>query len=280
MVGHTVRILALSAALLGVGGHSVSAQSVPYITLASTTSTDNSGLFSHILPLFEAAKGIAVRVVAVGTGQAIRLAERGDADVLLVHHRPSEENFVAQGHGIKRYNLMFNDFVVVGPANDPARVSESAEATGAFMSISDRRAVFASRGDNSGTHEVELALWQKIDVDASKASGTWYREVGAGMGATLNIAAGMDAYTLVDRATWMSFENKGAHKILFQGDPVLLNQYGVIAVSPRRHPHTKAGLADQFISWLISDVGQQAISNFTISGQPVFTPNALRTPAR
>ena len=280
MVGHTVRILALSAALLGVGGHSVSAQSVPYITLASTTSTDNSGLFSHILPLFEAAKGIAVRVVAVGTGQAIRLAERGDADVLLVHHRPSEENFVAQGHGIKRYNLMFNDFVVVGPEDDPARISEFAKATGAFMSISDRRAVFASRGDNSGTHEVELALWQKIDVDASKASGTWYREVGAGMGATLNIAAGMDAYTLVDRATRMSFENKGAHKILFQGDPVLLNQYGVIAVSPRRHPHIKAGLADEFIRWLISDEGQRSISNFTIAGQPVFKPNASRTPTR
>ena len=276
----TFRILVLTAALLGAGGHCVSAQSVPYITLASTTSTDNSGLFNHILPMFEAAKGISVRVVAVGTGQAIRLAERGDADVLLVHHRPSEEDFVAKGYGIKRYDLMFNDFVVVGPAEDPAEISATAKATEAFTSISDRRKVFASRGDNSGTHKVELSLWQKIHVDVFKERGSWYREVGAGMGATLNIAAGMNAYTLVDRATWMSFKNKGAHKILFQGDPVLFNQYGVIAVSPSRHPHIKAGLADQFIGWLISDKGQRAISSFTIAGQPVFTPNASRTPTR
>ena len=280
MVRETIRILTLSSALLVLGGHSVSAQSVPYITLASTTSTDNSGLFSHILPLFEAAKGIAVRVVAVGTGQAIRLAERGDADVLLVHHRPSEENFVEKGYGIKRYDLMFNDFVVVGPEADPARISGAARVTGAFTLISDSRTVFASRGDNSGTHKVELSLWQKIHVDVSEASGGWYREVGAGMGATLNIAAGMNAYTLVDRATWMSFKNKGAHKILFQGDPILFNQYGVIAVSPRRHPHIKADLADQFIGWLISDRGQRAILNFTIAGQPVFTPNATRIPSR
>jgi len=280
LVRETVRILALSSALLGVGGHSVSAQTVPYITLASTTSTENSGFFSHILPVFETAKGISVRVVAVGTGQAIRLAERGDADVLLVHHKPSEENFVEKGYGIKRYDLMFNDFVVVGPEDDPARISGAAKVTGAFALISDRRAVFASRGDNSGTHKAELSLWQKIQVNVSKVSGTWYREVGAGMGATLNIAAGMNAYTLVDRATWMSFKNKGAHKILFQGDPVLFNQYGVIAVSPRRHPHIKAGLADEFIRWLISDEGQRSISNFTIAGQPVFKPNASRTPTR
>ena len=276
----TVGILFLTAAILGIGGKSASAQSMPSITLASTTSTDNSGLFSHILPLFEAASGISVRVVAVGTGQAIRLAERGDADVLLVHHRPSEEKFVAQGYGLKRYNLMFNDFVIVGPADDPAEIARAAKATGAFMSISDHRAIFVSRGDNSGTHKMELSLWEKNQVDVSKASGTWYREVGAGMGATLNIAAGMNAYTLVDRATWSSFKNKSAHKILFQGDPILFNQYGVIAVSPRRHPHIKADLADQFIGWLISDKGQRAILNFTIQGQSVFTPNASKIPLR
>ena len=276
----TVGILFLTAALLGIGGKSASTQPMPYITLASTTSTDNSGLFSHILPLFEAASGISVRVVAVGTGQAIRLAERGDADVLLVHHRPSEEEFVAQGYGLKRYNLMFNDFVIVGPADDPAEIAGAAKATEAFMSISERRAVFASRGDNSGTHKLELSLWEKNQLDVSKVSGTWYREVGAGMGATLNIAAGMDAYTLVDRATWSSFKNKAALKILFQGDPILFNQYGVIAVSPRRHPHIKADLADQFIGWLISDKGQRAIVNFTIAGQSVFTPNASKIPLR
>ena len=276
----TVGILFLTAAILGIGGKSVSAQSTPYITLASTTSTDNSGFFSHILPLFEAASGISVRVVAVGTGQAIRLAERGDADVLLVHHRPSEEKFVAQGYGLKRYNLMFNDFVIVGPADDPAEIAGAAKATGAFMSISEHRAVFASRGDNSGTHKLELSLWEKNQLDVSKVSGTWYREVGAGMGATLNIAVGMNAYTLVDRATWSSFKNKAAHKILFQGDPILFNQYGVIAVSPRRHPHIKADLADQFIGWLISDKGQRAILNFTIEGQSVFTPNASKIPLR
>ena len=276
----TVGILFLAAALLGIGGKSASAQSMPYITLASTTSTDNSGLFSHILPLFEAASGISVRVVAVGTGQAIRLAERGDADVLLVHHRPSEEKFVAQGYGLKRYNLMFNDFVIVGPADDPAEIAGAAKATEALMLISERRAVFASRGDNSGTHKMELSLWEKNQVDVSMVSGTWYREVGAGMGATLNIAAGMNAYTLVDRATWSSFKNKAAHKILFQGDPILFNQYGVIAVSPQRHPHIKADLADQFIGWLISDKGQRAILNFTIEGQSVFTPNASKIPLR
>ena len=276
----TVGILFLAAALLGIGGKSASAQSMPYITLASTTSTDNSGLFSHILPLFEAASGISVRVVAVGTGQAIRLAERGDADVLLVHHRPSEEKFVAQGYGLKRYNLMFNDFVIVGPADDPAEIAGAAKATEAFMSISEHRAVFASRGDNSGTHKMELSVWEKSQVDVSTVSGTWYREVGAGMGATLNIAAGMNAYTLVDRATWSSFKNKAAHKILFQGDPILFNQYGVIAVSHRRHPHIKADLADQFIRWLISDKGTRAILNFTIAGQSVFTPNASKIPLR
>ncbi len=274
------KILALSVVVLGINGNAACAQSLPYITLASTTSTDNSGLFSHILPLFKAERGISVRVVAVGTGQAIRLAKRGDADVLLVHHRPSEEKFVARGYGIKRHELMFNDFVLVGPTNDPAKVLGSLRATDAFKSISDNRAVFASRGDDSGTHKIERSIWQNIKVDVSKVSGTWYREVGSGMGATLNIAAGMNAYTLVDRATWESYKNKGMQRIVFQGDPALFNQYGVIGVSPRRHPHIKADLADKFIRWLTSYKGQRAISEFKIAGQQVFTPNASPSPTR
>ena len=270
----TICLLSICAALLMTGVSGTFAQTVPFITLASTTSTDNSGLFSHILPLFEADTGIAVRVVAVGTGQAIRLAERGDADVLLVHHQPSEERFVAEGFGVKRYDVMFNDFVVVGPKSDPAKIIGHRTAADAFNSIADSRTIFASRGDNSGTHKAELSLWQAAGVNVSKFSGIWYREVGAGMGATLNIAAGMGAYTMVDRATWVRFKNKGVHRILLEGDPVLFNQYGVIAVSPKHHAHIKAGSAAIFVNWLVAAKGQAAIAGFKVAGQQLFTPNA------
>ena len=246
------------------------------LTLASTTSTDNSGLLAHILPRFEAATGICVRVVAVGTGQALRLARNGDADLLLVHHTESERRFVADGFGLERHDVMFNDFVLVGLAHDPARVSGLAEARAAVRRIAESKSVFVSRGDDSGTHKAELALWRGARVDVAAASGSWYRELGAGMGATLNAAAAMGAYTLSDRATWTSFANKGDLAILFAGDPALRNQYGVVLVDPARHPHLHAAAARAFVDWLLSAAGQAAIATFRIDGEQLFFPNAGR----
>lgn len=245
-----------------------------YITLASTTSTENSGLFAHLLPQFEAESGIAVRVVAVGTGQAIRLAQNGDADVLLVHHRPSEAAFVAAGFGVERRDVMYNDFVLIGPAADPAGIRGMTEAAAALTRIAAAGAPFASRGDDSGTHKAELALWDKAGVDQKAASGTWYRELGAGMGATLNTSAAMQAYTLADRGTWISFANKGGLALLLAGDPALFNPYGVILVNPVRHRHVKAADGQRFIDWLTGPAGQTAIADFTRDGQPLFFPNA------
>ena len=245
-----------------------------FITVASTTSTDNSGLFQAILPRFEQATGIAVRVVAVGTGQAIRMAERGDADVLLVHHRPSEERFVAAGFGVERHDVMFNDYVLVGPQDDPAGVGGRPDVVAALARIAARRAVFVSRGDDSGTHKRELGLWQAAGIDAEAASGGWYRESGAGMGTTLNIASGMGAYTLSDRGTWLNFGNKGDLMVLVQGDQRLFNPYGVILVNFRRHPHVRAADGQAFIDWLLSPDGQRAIAAYRIDGQPVFFPSA------
>ena len=247
-----------------------------FITVASTTSTDNSGLFQAILPRFEQATGIAVRVVAVGTGQAIRMAERGDADVLLVHHRPSEEQFVAAGFGVERHDVMFNDYVLVGPQDDPAGVSGRLDVVAALARIAARRAVFVSRGDDSGTHKRELGLWQAAGIDVEAASGGWYRESGAGMGTTLNIASGMGAYTLSDRGTWLNFGNKGDLTVLVGGDQRLFNPYGVILVNPRRHPHVKAADGQAFIDWLLSPGGQRAIGAYRIDGQPVFFPSDAR----
>lgn len=244
------------------------------ITLASTTSTENSGLFSQILPRFKAETGISVRVIAVGTGQAIRLAERGDVDVLLVHHRPSEEKFVAAGFGVKRYNVMYNDFVIVGSSKDPASVAGTKDVLTALKSIAAARQAFISRGDESGTHKKELDLWRAAGINVDAASGTWYREVGAGMGAALNIAAAQDAYALTDRATWISFNNKRDLKLVLSGDQRLFNQYGVIAVNPKRHPHVNTKAAERFVSWLISKSGQTAIGAFEVSGQRLFVPNA------
>ena len=244
-----------------------------FITLASTTSTENSGLFGHILPRFTAATGIAVRVVAVGTGQALRLARNGDADVLLVHHRPSEEAFVAAGYGLARHEVMANDFVLVGPAADPASVAGAGDAAAAFARIAQTASPFVSRGDDSGTHKKELELWLAAGRDPA-AGGGWYREAGAGMGATLNTAAAMNAYTLADRATWASFRNKGDLVIAAEGDPRLFNPYGVILVNPGRHPHVKASDGQAFIDWLLSEEGQAAISSFTIDGQQMFFARA------
>jgi tungstate transport system substrate-binding protein len=245
-----------------------------FITLASTTSTENSGLFDHLLPLFESETGIAVRVIAVGTGQAMRLGQNGDADLLLVHHRPSEERFVADGYGSARHDVMYNDFIVVGPATDPANIVGLASAAEAFNRIAASQAVFASRGDDSGTHKAETGIWRQASVDPTGASGAWYRELGAGMGATLNAASAMDAYTLTDRATWLAFENPGELKLMVEGDPLLFNQYGVIAINPERHPHVKHQDAGRFVEWLLSPPGQGAIGGFRLRGTQVFFPNA------
>ena len=247
-----------------------------FITVASTTSTENSGLFGFILPKFQQATGIEVRVVAVGTGQAIKNAERGDADVLFVHHQPSEEQFVAQGFGVKRHDVMYNDYVLLGPQTDPAGIKGTKDAVAALAQIAATAAPFVSRGDDSGTHKLELSLWEAAGIDVKKASGSWYREAGSGMGATLNTASGLDGYTISDRGTWISFKNKGRLAILVEGDPRLFNQYGVILVNPAKHAHVKANEGQAFIDWLISDQGQKAIADFRVEGQQLFFPNAKK----
>jgi tungstate transport system substrate-binding protein len=248
-----------------------------FITVASTTSTENSGLFRHLLPLFQQDTGIEVRVVAVGTGQAIELAQRGDADVLFVHHKPSEEKFIAEGFGVTRFDVMYNDFVVVGPRTDPAGVNGMKDVAAALTQVAAKHAMFVSRGDDSGTHKLELSLWQAAGVDVSAASGTWYREAGAGMGATLNTASGLEAYSLTDRGTWISFKNRGHLAILVERDKRLFNQYGVMLVNPKKHPHVKALEGQRFIDWLLSDKGQQAIAAFRIEGEQAFFPNARKS---
>ncbi len=246
------------------------------IVVASTTSTENSGLFGSILPVFEAASGIRVKVVAVGTGQAIKLAKNGDADVLFVHHRPSEEIFVAEGYGVKRFEVMYNDFVLVGPKSDPAGVRGMTDAPAALARIAAAKATFASRGDDSGTHKKELGLWQAAKVDAVAASGQWYRETGSGMGATLNTAAGLGAYALADRGTWISFANKGDLEIMVEGDKRMFNPYGAILVNPAKHKHVKAAEGQAFIDWLVSDAGQKAIADYQLGGLQLFFPNAKK----
>lgn len=250
------------------------AQAADSIIVQSTTSTANSGLYEAILPTFKDTSGITVNVVAVGTGQAIRNAENCDGDVLLVHAKPSEEKFVASGGGLERTDLMYNDFVVVGPANDPAQVASATNITDALTKIANAGALFTSRGDDSGTHKKERALWAAANLTPADASGTWYRETGSGMGATLNAAVGMGAYTLTDRATWISFQNKSDFKILLEGDETLFNQYGVILVNPDKCPNVDATSGQAFIDWLLSDAGQSAIAGYKLDGQQLFFPNA------
>ncbi len=245
-----------------------------HITVASTTSTEQSGLFKHILPTFEKKIGIDVRVVAQGTGQALDTGRRGDADVVFVHAKAQEEKFVAEGHGVKRQEVMYNDFVIVGPNSDPAKVDGMKDAVAALKKIAQAKAPFASRGDRSGTHSAELNLWKAAGLDPAKEKPSWYRETGSGMGPTLNTAAGMSAYTLTDRGTWLSFKNRGPLEIAVEGDKRLFNQYGVILVNPAKHPHVKKDMAQQFIDWLVSDEGQKAIAAYKINGQQLFFPNA------
>jgi tungstate transport system substrate-binding protein len=244
------------------------------IVLQSTTSTANSGLYDAILPGFTEASGIRVDVVAVGTGQAIKNAMNGDGDVLLVHARPAEKKFVAEGYGVERFDVMYNDFIIVGPPTDPAGIRGMTSALAALERIAETKAVFASRGDESGTHKKEKTLWKSAGFDPSEESGTWYRETGSGMGATLNTAVGMGAYTMTDRGTWISFKNKGDHEILVQGDEDLFNQYGVTLVNPKRHPNVKAREGQAFIDWLLGKEGQQAIADYKLDGQQLFFPNA------
>jgi len=244
------------------------------IILQSTTSSANSGLYDYILPMFTNKTGIQVNVVAVGTGQAIKNAQNGDGDVLLVHAKPAEEKFVAEGWGVERFDVMYNDFIVVGPPQDPAKVDGMKDAAEALATIAAASAPFASRGDNSGTHKKEVALWEKAGVDVAQASGTWYRETGSGMGATLNAAVGMGAYTLTDRGTWISFKNKGDHKIVVEGSEDLFNQYGVILVNPAKHPNVEVKEGQAFIDWILSPEAQDAIASYKLDGQQLFFPNA------
>ena len=245
-----------------------------FIVVASTTSTENSGLYSFVLPRFSEQTGIEVRVVAVGTGQALHIAQNGDADVLLVHHRPSEDQFISQGYGVTRYDLMYNDYILVGPRDDPASVLSAANVIGAVQRIATNKSLFISRGDDSGTHKKELELWNQSGIDTTKAGNGWYQETGRGMGGTLNMASALDAYTLSDRATWLKFGNKGRLDILFQSDPPLFNPYGIILVNPERHPHIKTRDGQAFIEWMLSETGQTLIASYRILGQQAFFPTA------
>jgi len=244
------------------------------ILVASTTSTQDSGLFGHLLPLFKAKTGIDVRVVAQGTGQAIDTGRRGDADVVFVHAKAAEQKFLAEGFGVKRYPVMYNDFILVGPQGDPAGIKGSKDIVAAFKALKDKGIAFISRGDKSGTHQAELNLWSVAGIDIAKEKGPWYKEIGQGMGAALNSASASSAYVLADRATWLSFKNKGDLVIAVEGDNRLFNQYGVILVNPEKHPSVKRELGQQFIDWLVSAEGQKAIADYKINGEQLFYPNA------
>ena len=244
------------------------------ILVASTTSTQDSGLFGHLLPMFKARTGIDVKVVAQGTGQAIDTGRRGDADVLFVHAKAAEEKFLSEGFGVRRYPVMYNDFVLVGPQSDPAGVKGSKDIVAAFKTLKEKGIVFISRGDKSGTHQAELNLWNVAGIDIAKDKGPWYKEIGQGMGAALNTAAASNAYVLTDRATWLSFKNKGELVIEVEGDKRLFNQYGVMLVNPAKHPDVKQEFGQQFIDWLVSAEGQKAIADYKINGAQLFYPNA------
>jgi tungstate transport system substrate-binding protein len=244
------------------------------ITVASTTSTEQSGLFGHLLPRFTSATGISVKVVAVGTGQALDIGRRGDADVVFVHDRVAEEKFLSEGFAVKRHDVMYNDFVVIGPKTDPAHIAGGKDVAEALRKIAAAKATFVSRGDRSGTHEAELRLWKEAGVDLASAKGAWYREIGQGMGAALNMASSDNAYLLSDRGTWLSFKNRGDLTVLTEGDKRLFNQYGVMLVNPARHAGVRAKDGQAFIDWLISAEGQKTIAEYKVGGEQLFFPNA------
>src|SRR5262245_53881251 len=262
-------VLAATVALVVAGPVCARVKS---IVVASTTSTQDSGLFGHILPLFKAKTGIDVKVLAQGTGQALNTARRGDADVVFVHAREAEEKFIAEGFGVKRYSVMYNDFIIVGPKDDPASIKGARNVAFALQTIKAKGAPFISRGDNSGTHIAEINLWKSIGVDIKKEAGPWYKSIGQGMGAALNVAAASGGYTMSDRGTWVSFKNKADLVIAVEGDKLLFNQYGVILVNPAKHPHVKKELGQQFTDGLISNEGQKAIADYKVNGEQLFWP--------
>ena len=266
------RFLLIAIALLALSA-SAGAQEKSII-VASTTSTRDSGLFSYLLPLFKARTGIEVKVVALGTGQALDTARRGDADVVFVHARSEEEKFLADGFAVKRFPVMYNDFVLIGPRSDPAGIKGSNDIVAALRTLKDKGAPFVSRGDRSGTHIAEIELWKRAGIDISTEKGSWYKSVGQGMSAALNTASAADAYVLADRGTWLSFKNKGALVVAVEGDKRLFNQYGVMLVNPARHPTVKKELGQQFIDWLILPEGQRDIAGYKIDGKQLFYPNA------
>jgi len=272
---HIVRVFQFVAFIFAIFFPLQSAQAKEEsIILQSTTSTQNSGLFEHILPMFKAQSGVTVNVVAVGTGQALKNGRKGDGDVLLVHAKNAEEKFVSEGYGVKRFDVMYNDFVIVGPDDDPAGLAGMTDIVEALKKLAASKSPFVSRGDDSGTNKKELFLWDMANIDAASAGTTWYRETGSGMGATLNIASGMGAYTMSDRATWIAFANKGSLKIMSEGDPLLFNQYGVILINPQKHPHVNRKSGNIFIQWLIGPQGRSAISSYMLDGKQLFYPNA------
>jgi tungstate transport system substrate-binding protein len=268
-------LFVITALFAAVSGAPAQAQAQEQsIVVASTTSTQDSGLFGHILPLFKAKTGIDVKVVAQGTGQALETGRRGDADVVFVHAKAQEEKFVADGSGVQRFDVMYNDFVLIGPKNDPAKIAGSKDIGTALKAIEASASPFVSRGDKSGTHNAELALWKAADSDPATAKPAWYREIGQGMGAALNTAASMGAYVLSDRGTWIAFKNKSDLAIVVEGDKKLFNQYGIMLVNPTKFPTVKATLGQSFIDWLVSPEGQAAIGSYKIDGQHLFFPNA------
>ena len=264
-----VLVLGVCAAFAGMA-----AAQEPFINVASTTSTEQSGLFKYLLPEFQKDTGIAVRVVAVGTGQALDIGKRGDADVVFVHDKAAEEKWLAEGNGVKRYPVMYNDFVLIGPKSDPAHVAGGRNITAALKKISEAKPAFVSRADKSGTYSAELRLWKDAGVDIATAKGPWYRETGSGMGPALNTAAGLDAYILSDRGTWLNFHNRSNLTIVVEDDKRLFNQYGVMLVNPAKHPNVKKDLGQKFIDWLVSKRGQEVIASYKINGQQLFYPNA------
>jgi tungstate transport system substrate-binding protein len=267
------KFIAAVAAAAVLSGAPVSAQDKS-IVVASTTSTQDSGLFEYLLPIFTKKTGIAVKVVAQGTGQALDTARRGDADVVFVHAKTQEEKFLAEGQGVKRFPVMYNDFVLIGPKSDPAGIKGMKDVAKAFQTIKDKQASFISRGDRSGTHSAELKLWKDAGIDIEKDKGAWYKAIGQGMGAALNTAGAGNAYVLSDRGTWIHFKNKGDLQILVEGDKRMFNQYGVMLVNPEKHPNVKKDYGQQFIDWLVSPEGQKAIANYKINGEQLFYPNA------
>ena len=268
------RVSSLAFVLSSIMAHAPAMAEERSIVVASTTSTQDSGLFGYLLPIFKAKSGIEVKVIAQGTGQALDTARRGDADVVFVHAKAQEEKFLAEGFGVKRFEVMYNDFVLIGPRSDPAGLKGTTDIAAALKAIQGKAAPFVSRGDKSGTHSAELALWKQADIDIASAKGPWYREIGQGMGAALNTAQAMNGYVLSDRGTWISFKNRGDLAILVEGDKRLFNQYGVMLVNPEKHPSVKKEFGQAFVDWLISPQGQAAIAGYKIDGQQLFFPDA------